>query len=117
MAPGEKVICLVNFFTGGKENVAQWIGHPRFDLIRHYVTEPIKLEVNRIWHLPRLAFALPAKPDQNGQNPLSGHLQHAGPGPPSWARLLLTSTSEVYDDMRSISSPRLPRLCQHHRHT
>ena len=79
MTPGEKVICLVNFFTGRKENVAQWIGHPRFDLIRHYVTEPIKFlgTYNMLGLARRVA-----------------------------ARLLLASTSEVYDDPRSISSPR-----------
>jgi len=51
MADGEEVICLDNYFTGRKANIAQWIGHPRFELIRHDVTEPIKLEDDRIWHL------------------------------------------------------------------
>ena len=41
-------ICLDNYFTGRKENISQWIGHPRFELVRHDVTEPIKLEVDRI---------------------------------------------------------------------
>ena len=50
MEAGEDVICLDNYFTGCKANIAQWIGHPRFELIRHDVTEPIKLEVDRIWH-------------------------------------------------------------------
>ena len=45
------MICLDNYFTGRKANIAHWIGHPRFELIRHDVTEPIKLEVDRIWHL------------------------------------------------------------------
>ena len=51
MDAGEEVICLDNYFTGRKENVAQWIDHPRFELIRHDVTEPIMLEVDRsgIW--------------------------------------------------------------------
>ena len=57
MEAGEEVICLDNYFTGRKTNIAQWIGHPRFELIRHDVTEPIKLEVDRIWHL-----ACPASP-------------------------------------------------------
>ena len=51
MEAGEDVICLDNYFTGRKENIEQWIGHPRFELIRHDVTEPIKLEVDQIWHL------------------------------------------------------------------
>ena len=51
MEAGDEVICLDNYFTGRKANIARWIGHPRFELIRHDVTEPIKLEVDRIWHL------------------------------------------------------------------
>ncbi len=47
----EKVICLDNFFTGSKENIEHWIGHPSFQLINHDVSEPIKLDVDRIWHL------------------------------------------------------------------
>ena len=57
MQAGEEVICLDNYFTGRKSNIAEWIGHPRFELIRHDVTEPICLEVYRIWHL-----ACPASP-------------------------------------------------------
>ena len=51
MAAGEEVICLDNNFTGRKVNISQWIGHPRFELIRQDETEPIRLEVDRIWHL------------------------------------------------------------------
>ena len=59
------MICLDNYFTGRKANIAQWIGHPRFELIRHDVTEPIKLEVDRIWHL-----ACPASPIHYQFNPV-----------------------------------------------
>ena len=65
MQAGEEVICLDNYFTGRKVNVAQWIEHPRFELIRHDVTEPIKLEVDRIWHL-----ACPASPVHYQFNPI-----------------------------------------------
>ena len=41
MDAGEEVICLDNYFTGRKQNVARWMGHPRFELIRHDVTDPI----------------------------------------------------------------------------
>ncbi len=51
MQSGEEVICLKNYFTGRKANIDQWIGHPRFELIHHDVTEPIRLEEDRIWHL------------------------------------------------------------------
>ena len=57
MEGGDEVICLDNYFTGRKANITRWIGHPHFELISHDVTEPIKLEVDRIWHL-----ACPASP-------------------------------------------------------
>ena len=51
MNAGEEVICLDNYITGRKENVSRWIGHPKFELIRHDVTQPIQLEIDKIWHL------------------------------------------------------------------
>ena len=62
---GEEVICIDNFFTGRKNNLQKWIGHPRFELIRHDVVEPIYLEVDRIWHL-----ACPASPVHYQSNPI-----------------------------------------------
>jgi len=46
MNAGEEVICLDNYYTGRKENIHHWIGHPKFELIRHDVTDPIRLEVD-----------------------------------------------------------------------
>ncbi|MFM7614541.1 MAG: NAD-dependent epimerase/dehydratase family protein, partial [Synechococcales cyanobacterium] len=57
MADSHEVICLDNFYTGHKRNVVKWLGHPRFELIRHDITEPIRLEVEQIYHL-----ACPASP-------------------------------------------------------
>lgn len=54
---GDQVICLDNFFTGSKENIAHLIGRPNFEVIRHDVVEPILLEVDQIYHL-----ACPASP-------------------------------------------------------
>ena len=65
MNNGEEVICLDNYFTGRKENISQWIGHPKFELIRHDVTEPISLEVDKIWHL-----ACPVSPIHYQYNPI-----------------------------------------------
>ena len=48
MQAGEEVICLDNYFTGRKANISQWISHPRFELIRFDVTEPIKGRLTRI---------------------------------------------------------------------
>lgn len=48
---GNEVICLDNFFTGSKNNVAHHIGNPHFELMRHDVTEPFRLEVDQIYNL------------------------------------------------------------------
>ena len=100
MEAGDEVICLDNYFTGRKANIARWIGHPRFELIRHDVTEPIKLEVDRIWHL-----ACPASPIHYQFNPVKtaktsflGTYNMLGLARRVGARLLLASTSEVYGD-------------------
>ena len=100
MEGGDEVICLDNYFTGRKSNIARWIGHPRFELIRHDVTEPVKLEVDRIWHL-----ACPASPIHYQFNPVKtaktsflGTYNMLGLARRVGARLLLASTSEVYGD-------------------
>lgn len=100
MEAGDEVICLDNYFTGRKANIARWIGHPRFELIRHDVTEPIKLEVDRVWHL-----ACPASPIHYQFNPVKtaktsflGTYNMLGLARRVGARLLLASTSEVYGD-------------------
>ena len=100
MEAGDEVICLDNYFTGRKSNISRWIGHPRFELIRHDVTEPIKLEVQRIWHL-----ACPASPIHYQFNPVKtaktsflGTYNMLGLARRVGARLLLASTSEVYGD-------------------
>ncbi len=98
MKAGEEVICLDNFYTGRKNNVSHWIGNPSFELIRHDVTEPILLEVDRIWHL-----ACPASPIHYQFNPIKtaktsflGTYNMLGLAKRTDARLLLASSSEVY---------------------
>ena len=100
MNNGEEVICLDNYITGKKENISRWIGHPKFELIRHDVTLPIQLEVDRIWHL-----ACPASPVHYQLNPIKtaktsflGTYNMLGMARRTNARLLLASTSEVYGD-------------------
>ena len=96
----EKVICLDNFFTGDKSNISQWINHPNFEVIRHDVTEPIQLEVDKIWHL-----ACPASPIHYQLNPIKtsktsflGTYNMLGLARRLKADFLLASTSEVYGD-------------------
>nr|WP_186550613.1 UDP-glucuronic acid decarboxylase family protein [Synechococcus sp. Minos11] len=100
MNAGGEVLCLDNYFTGRKENIQKWIGNPRFELIRHDVTEPIRLEVDRIWHL-----ACPASPVHYQYNPIKtaktsflGTYNMLGLARRVGCRLLLASTSEVYGD-------------------
>ena len=97
MKSGEKVICLDNFFTGSKENIEHWIGHPSFKLIHHDITEPIKLDVDMIWHL-----ACPASPIHYQFNPIKtaktsflGTYNMLGLARRVGARILFASTSEV----------------------
>ena len=98
MKSGEKVICLDNFSTGSNENIEHWIGDRSFELIHHDVTEPIKLDVDRIWHL-----ACPASPIHYQFNPIKtaktsfiGTYNMLGLARRVGARILFASTSEVY---------------------
>ncbi|KAL5710928.1 UDP-glucuronate decarboxylase [Ranunculus cassubicifolius] len=95
-----EVIVADNYFTGSKDNLKKWIGHPRFELIRHDVTEPLLVEVDRIYHL-----ACPASPIFYKYNAVKtiktnviGTLNMLGLAKRVGARILLTSTSEVYGD-------------------
>lgn len=100
MSSGEEVICIDNYFTGRKSNLERWFNSPGFELIRHDVTEPIRLEVDRIWHL-----ACPASPVHYQLNPIKtaktsflGTYNMLGLARRVGARILLASTSEVYGD-------------------
>jgi UDP-glucuronate decarboxylase len=100
MKEGHEVICLDNFYTGNKYNLLQWLDNPHFELIRHDITEPIRLEVDQIYHL-----ACPASPIHYQYNPIKtvktnviGTLNMLGLAKRVKARFLLASTSEVYGD-------------------
>ncbi len=100
MQKEEKVICLDNYFTGDKSNIARWLNHPNFEIIRHDVTEPIQLEVDKIWHL-----ACPASPVHYQSNPIKtsktiflGTYNMLGLAKRVGAKFLLASTSEIYGD-------------------
>jgi UDP-glucuronate decarboxylase len=100
MEQGHEVVCLDNYFTGCKRNILKWIGHPFFEMIRHDITEPIRLEVDQIYHL-----ACPASPIHYQYNPVKtvktnvlGTLNMLGLAKRVKARFFLASTSEVYGD-------------------
>eukprot|EP00979_Chaetoceros_neogracilis_P010574 scaffold2504_cov248-Chaetoceros_neogracile.AAC.2 len=100
MKEGHEVIVVDNFFTGQKKNVEHWLQHPNFSLMVHDVTEPITLEVDQIYHL-----ACPASPPHYQYNPVKtiktstmGTINMLGLAKRVKARMLLTSTSEIYGD-------------------
>lgn len=100
LARGDEVLCMDNFFTGRKENIAHLLGQPRFELVRHDVTQPFMLEVDRIYNL-----ACPASPVHYQFNPVKtiktnvmGALHVLGLAKRVRARVLQASTSEVYGD-------------------
>ena len=97
---GHEVICLDNYFTGRMANVAHLRDNRNFELIRHDVTEPILLEVDRIFNL-----ACPASPIHYQFNPVKtiktsvmGAINMLGLAKRVYARILQASTSEVYGD-------------------
>jgi UDP-glucuronate decarboxylase len=100
MEQGHEVLCLDNFYTGHKNNILKWLSNPYFELIRHDITEPIRLEVDQVYHL-----ACPASPIHYQFNPVKtiktnvmGTLNMLGLAKRVKARFLLASTSEVYGD-------------------
>jgi UDP-glucuronate decarboxylase len=97
---GQEVLCLDNFFTGRRVNIFHLLDNPRFELIRHDVTEPILLEVDQIYNL-----ACPASPVHYQYNPVKtvktnvmGAINMLGLAKRVRARILQASTSEVYGD-------------------
>jgi len=97
---GNEVLCLDNFFTGRRENILHLLDSPRFELLRHDVTEPILLEVDQIYNL-----ACPASPVHYQYNPVKtvktnvmGTINMLGLAKRVRARILQASTSEVYGD-------------------
>ena len=97
---GEEVICVDNYFSGSKQNIAHLIGHPRFELIRHDIVHPLYCEADQIYNL-----ACPASPKAYQFNPIKtiktstvGMVNILGLAKRCSARVLHTSTSEVYGD-------------------
>ena len=100
LGEGNEVLCLDNFFTGRRENILALLDNPRFELLRHDVTEPILLEVDQIYNL-----ACPASPVHYQYNPVKtvktnvmGTINMLGLAKRVRARILQASTSEVYGD-------------------
>lgn len=100
LAEGHDVICVDNLFTGQKENIRDLLNNPKFEFIRHDVTFPLHLEVDRIYNL-----ACPASPPHYQHDPIHtlktsvlGAMNMLGLAKRTGARILQASTSEVYGD-------------------
>lgn len=97
---GNEIICLDNFFTGTKENVAHLIDDPYFEIIRHDVEFPLHIEIDEIYNL-----ACPASPPHYQHNPIHtnktsvlGAINMLGLAKRNNAKIMQASTSEVYGD-------------------
>ena len=100
LGDGHEILCLDNFFTGAKRNIIHLMDYAGFELIRHDITQPILLEVERIYNL-----ACPASPIHYQYNPVKtiktsvlGTIHMLGLAKRVKARILQASTSEVYGD-------------------
>ncbi|MDP9034384.1 MAG: SDR family oxidoreductase [Myxococcota bacterium] len=100
VARGEDVLCLDNFFTGAKRNVEQLLREPRFELMRHDVTFPLYVEVERIFNLacPASPIHYQFDPVQTTKTSVHGAINMLGLAKRVKARILQASTSEVYGD-------------------
>ena len=119
---GYDVICLDNFFTGQKQNIAHLLGNPYFELVRHDVTFPYYAEVDEIYNLacPASPVHYQFDPVQTTKTSVHGAINMLGLAKRTKAKILQASTSEVYGDptehpqtesYRGSVNPNGPRAC------
>jgi len=97
---GHDVLCVDNFFTGTKDNIAHLVASPRFELLRHDVTFPLYVEVDEIYNLacPASPIHYQHDPVQTTKTSVHGAINMLGLAKRLGARILQASTSEVYGD-------------------
>jgi UDP-glucuronate decarboxylase len=100
IARGDEVLCVDNFYTGGKGNVRHLMGNKNFELMRHDVTFPLYVEVDRIFNLacPASPVHYQHDPVQTTKTSVHGAINMLGLAKRTKARILQASTSEVYGD-------------------
>lgn len=100
LAEGDEVLCVDNFYSSTRSNIHHLIGHPRFELLRHDVTFPLYVEVDEIYHLacPASPVFYQRDPVQTTKTSVLGSINILGLAKRTGARILLSSTSEVYGD-------------------
>lgn len=119
---GYEVLCVDNFFTGAKQNIAHLLGHPNFELLRHDITFPLYVEVDEIYNLacPASPIHYQFDPVQTLKASIMGSINLLGLAKRLKAKILLASTSEIYgdptvhpqrEDYRGNVNPIGPRSC------
>jgi len=100
LAEGNDVICMDNYFTGNKQNVAHLMDNPAFELMRHDVTFPIYLEIDEIYNLacPASPIHYQHDPVQTTKTSVHGAINMLGLAKRTGAKIFQASTSEVYGD-------------------
>ena len=122
LADGHDVLCVDNFFTGTKDNVAAMLGHPHFELMRHDVTFALYVEVDEIYNLacPASPVHYQFDPVQTTKTSVHGAINMLGLAKRTRAKIFQASTSEVYgdpevhpqrEDYRGNVNPIGPRAC------
>ena len=97
---GYDVLCVDNYYSSTKDNIAHLMSNPRFEVIRHDVTFPLYVEVDEIYHLacPASPIHYQRDPVQTTKTAVHGSINMLGLAKRTGAKILLTSTSEVYGD-------------------
>lgn len=100
LGEGHDILCVDNYFTGNKDNIAQLLDHPRFELLRHDVTFPLYVEVDEIYNLacPASPIHYQFDPVQTTKTSVHGAINMLGLAKRVRARIFQASTSEVYGD-------------------
>jgi UDP-glucuronate decarboxylase len=100
LARGDDVLCVDNFFTGARANIAPLMGHARFEFLRHDVTFPLYVEVDEIYNLacPASPVHYQFDPVQTTKTSVIGAINLLGLAKRTKAKILQASTSEVYGD-------------------
>ncbi len=100
LADGAEVLCVDNFYTGRRANVARLIGNPRFELVRHDICFPLYVEVDEIYNLacPASPMHYQHDPVQTTKTSVHGMINMLGLAKRIKAKILQASTSEVYGD-------------------
>lgn len=97
---GYDVLCVDNYYSSTKDNISHLLGNPRFEVIRHDVTFPLYVEIDEIYHLacPASPVHYQRDPVQTTKTAVHGSINMLGLAKRTGAKILLTSTSEVYGD-------------------